>query len=357
MFPPIGSQGRALSQPKRYQRKLAKCNSGRGFERAFDSATLTSRYTHQVSDSDSVSVATAEPEETALPAETRALAETWALVLTSQGIPVQVSRTTDGFAAVVSPEDVQRAKRTIALWVEENRSRPTPPEARLAETEHSGNIAVAYLLAFAVLGLHLVLERHEDAAIARRIGSASAYHILRGELWRLLTALTLHKDLMHALGNTLIGGLFLASLSGRVGAGVAIAGALLTGALGNLADAIHHQTGHNSIGASTAVFGIVGLLCGIEAWRRQRLALPWRGAWVPIGAGGALLAMLGSGGGDIDFGAHVYGLLAGMGVGYGSAPHLCPHPPRLRTQIHAGLGSAAILAGAWFWAIGSASGG
>jgi membrane associated rhomboid family serine protease len=167
----------------------------------------------------------------------------------------------------------------------------------------------------------------------------------------LLTALTLHKDLAHALGNTLIGGLFLASLSGRVGVGVALAGALLSGAVGNLADAIHHQTGHNSIGASTAVFGVVGLLCGIEAWRRQRVALPWRGAWVPIGAGAALLAMLGSGGGEVDFGAHVYGLLAGMGIGFLLAPRVSPEPPELRVQIGVGFASVATLASAWIWAL------
>lgn len=288
---------------------------------------------------------------------TRSQADAWALVLTSQGISSQVERTAAGYLVVVTPEDTQRAREIIALWVEENRERPTPPETRLSEVNRPGDIAVAYALALLLLGLHFGFERYQDAAIAHRIGSANAYDILRGEVWRLLTALTLHKDIAHALGNTLIGGLFFASLSGRVGVGVALAGALLSGAIGNLADAIHHQTGHNSIGASTAVFGVVGLLCGIEAWRRQRLALPWRGAWVPIGAGGALLAMLGSGGGDVDFGAHIYGLLAGMALGYASAPHLSPDPPGLRVQALAGFASATCLASAWWLAFRFGTGG
>jgi len=307
-------------------------------------------YTLGVVDLNSSSLTRSGPDELPL-SDTRGRAEALALVLTSQGLSSRIERTEAGYSLVVAPEDVERARRILRLWVDENLARPTPPEARLPETNRPGHIAIAYTLALLLLGLHFVVERHEDAAFARRIGSANAYYILRGEVWRLLTALTLHKDIAHALGNTLIGGLFLASLSGRVGVGVALAGALLSGALGNLADAIHHQTGHNSIGASTAVFGVVGLLCGIEAWRRQRLALPWRGAWVPIGAGAALLAMLGSGGGDVDFGAHIYGLLAGMGVGYLFAPRVSPEPPGPRAQALAGFASIATLASAWFWAL------
>lgn len=280
-------------------------------------------------------------------ATTRGRAETWVLVLTSQGISAQVLDTASGYAVVVATDDAQTAFEIIALWVEENRPRPTPPEARLPDTRRHGDIAVAYALALLLLALYMGLERYGDPALAQRVGSANAYYILRGELWRVLTALTLHKDLAHALGNTLIGGLFLASLAGRVGAGVALAGALASGALGNLVDALHHQTGHNSIGASTAVFGVVGLLCGVEAWRRQRLALPWRGAWVPIGAGIGLLAMLGSGGAEVDFGAHVYGLLCGMGLGFLFAPRLSPQPPRASVQILTGFLSAGILGFAW----------
>jgi membrane associated rhomboid family serine protease len=309
-----------------------------------------------VHDSDSSSQTTIGPDEPPL-ADTRERAEAWALVLTSQGLRSRIEQTETGYSLVVASEDVERADRILAQWVDENLAQPSPPEARLPESMRPGHIALAYSLALFLLVFHFALEHQGDSAFGRRIGSANAYYILRGELWRLFTALTLHKDLAHALGNTLIGGLFLASLAGRVGVGVALAGALLSGAVGNLADAIHHQTGHNSIGASTAVFGVVGLLCGIEAWRRRRLALPWRGAWVPIGAGAGLLAMLGSGGGEVDFGAHVYGLLAGMGIGFLVAPRVSPEPPNLRVQIQLGFASVAVLAGAWVWGLRVAAAG
>lgn len=274
-------------------------------------------------------------------------ADAWVLVLTSQDIPAHVVRDATGYVVHVAPEDETRARDIIDIWIEENLPRSTPSEAVLTETRRPLDFAIAYGFALALLGAHVALEQSGEAVYARRAGSANAYAILHGEVWRNLTALTLHKDMAHALGNTLIGGLFLASLSGRVGAGVAIALALASGALGNLADAIYYQTGHNSIGASTAVFGVVGLLCGLEAWRRQRLALPWRGAWVPLGAGGGLLAMLGSGGGDIDFGAHIYGMLCGMGLGYLLAPRMSPNAPGPRVQILAGFSGIALLILSW----------
>ncbi|MFT5441944.1 MAG: rhomboid protease GluP [Myxococcota bacterium] len=269
------------------------------------------------------------------------------MVLTSQGIASQIARIDTGYQVLVAENNVIRARETISLWINENQPRPAPPEALLPETQRPVDFAIAYGIAVTLLVAHVMLTRSPDAAIVYRLGSANAFEILDGEFWRVLTALTLHKDLGHALGNTLIGGLFLASLSGRIGSGVALGCALASGAIGNLADALYYQTGHNSIGASTAVFGVVGLLCGVEAWRRQRLAVPWRGAWVPLGAGCALLAMLGSGGPDVDYGAHICGLLAGMLLGYGLAPKFSPEPPRVRAQLIVGLTSLVALALAW----------
>lgn len=284
--------------------------------------------------------------------ETRERADARLLVLTSQGIHATVLRTQDGFQlSIEREEDVERARDTLALWIIENRPRKRLPERELSNLNRGGDLAIAYAMALSLLAVHLGLQEFGEASLARRIGSANAYDIVRGEIGRTLTALTLHSDLPHALSNTLFGGLFLASLSGRVGAGVALAGALASGALGNLANAIHHQTGHNSIGASTAVFGVVGLLCGIEAWRRQRLALPWQGAWVPIGAGAALLAMLGAGGGDVDYGAHIYGLLAGIGLGWLTAPRWRTGPPRAAIQALYGGASLLLLGLAWLLAV------
>lgn len=308
-----------------------------------------SGYTHGVSISETP--LPHQPTCAALPSlERPEHADAWVLVLTSQNIRSHIVRDETGFVVHVPPADETHAIEAIQAWMEENRPRRIPIEAELTNTQRPIDFALAYGFALALLAIHYGLVQTGEGAFARRIGSANAYAILDGELWRVLTALTLHKDFAHAIGNTLIGGFFLASLSGRIGAGVAIALALGSGALGNLADAIYYQTGHNSIGASTAVFGVVGLLCGLEAWRRERVSLPWRGAWVPLGAGVALLAMLGSGGEDVDYGAHILGMLAGMGLGYVAAPRLSPHPPGRGIQILSGFSALALLGASWLCA-------
>ncbi len=291
---------------------------------------------------------TEPPGEALLRTRTREQANERVLVLDSQGIATTVLRDEAGYAIIPrDPRAVGRAIRALELWLEENREREQPRETFPPPRGRGLDFAAAYLTTFALLLFHLALERGYLSRDLRHVGSANAYDIMHGEVWRVVTALTLHSDAAHVLANTLLGGLFLASLSGRIGAGMAIAGAIGSGALGNLANAIHHQSGHNSIGASTAVFGVVGLLCGIEAWRRRRVALPWQGAWVPLGAGGALLAMLGAGGGDVDFGAHIYGLLAGIGLGFAAAPKLLPTPMSNRAQWIAAIAAFGVLGLAW----------
>jgi membrane associated rhomboid family serine protease len=293
----------------------------------------------------------ATPEQALLMARGRRQADEWALVLTSEGLSPIVRRTALGFGLELPTEQGLRAGEILAKWQEENRRRPPPPETRLILSRNPFDLAIAYGIALTLLAFYVTLDGRSEVALLLERGSAHARRIVSGEYWRVLTALTLHKDLLHVLGNTLIGGLFLASLAGRVGVGVAVASAVASGALGNFANAVAYGDAHDSIGASTAVFGVLGLLSGLEAWRRRRLALPWQGAWLPLGAGLAVLAMLGSGGGRVDFGAHFFGLLAGMLLGLAMAPMVSPHRPGPGVQAVAGLLAAATVLAAWAWAL------
>ena len=101
-------------------------------------------------------------------------------------------------------------------------------------------------------------------------GSADADRILHGELWRTVTALTLHADLAHVLSNAIGITVFLGALSSIMGPGLSSALVLLAGAGGNLANALIHGSSHVSIGASTSVFGAVGMLGGLGLARRGR---------------------------------------------------------------------------------------
>jgi hypothetical protein len=99
----------------------------------------------------------------------------------------------------------------------------------------------------------------------------------------------------------------------------------LSGAAGNALNAwFYRGEAHVSIGASTAVFGALGLLVGAEFFARLARA-ETRSRWqliVPLGAGFALLAFLGVGEEHrrVDYMAHFWGFTAGLALGaFGTA--------------------------------------
>jgi len=145
------------------------------------------------------------------------------------------------------------------------------------------------------------------------LGNADAGRILTGEWWRLVTALTLHSGGVHLAGNIVVGGIFINRLCRDLGTGLGWGLVLLSGILGNLANALVQPSNHHSIGASTAVFGAVGLLAAVNMMRyRFHLRRRWP---LPVAAALGLLALLGAGGENTDIGAHLFGFCFGSGLG------------------------------------------
>ncbi|MCI5124242.1 MAG: rhomboid family intramembrane serine protease [Candidatus Electrothrix sp. AR5] len=132
----------------------------------------------------------------------------------------------------------------------------------------------------------------------------------QGEWWRLVTALTLHADQMHLVGNTVIGGVIVHLLCKSTGYGMGWLILLLAGMTGNFLNIILRDTPHYSVGFSTAVFAAVGILCGRQLNNKASTIV--RQVVLPLGAGVGLLAMLGSEGERTDFGAHLFGLACGL---------------------------------------------
>jgi membrane associated rhomboid family serine protease len=278
-------------------------------------------------------------------------AEDWALVLIAEGIQARVVRAEAGFTVQVGPGDARAAFEIIDAWQIERSER----SRRLALPPARGATALeavmAYVCVLALLAFHLGLESSSQQADFVRLGKSQAALVLDGQWWRLITALTLHSDLPHVLGNTLFGGFFLAAVAGRLGIGIAILCFVTTGTLGNLANALYYGSAHSSVGASTGVFGLVGVLAGLAAWHRHQKAVPGRGAWVALAAGLAIVAMLGSGGPRVDFSAHLFGLAAGALTGL-----LLAAPLASRTRIEspgqavAATAAIGIILAAWFYA-------
>jgi membrane associated rhomboid family serine protease len=145
-------------------------------------------------------------------------------------------------------------------------------------------------------------------------GAVSGRQILEhGQWYRLVTALTLHADVVHLVGNILIGGVLVHFLCRLLGNGLGWFLILASGTLGNLMNILLHGNSHNSVGFSTAVFGTIGILSGYQAISKRSAAL--KEILLPLAAGAGLLAFLGAGGPRTDLGAHFFGLLAGAALG------------------------------------------
>jgi membrane associated rhomboid family serine protease len=278
--------------------------------------------------------------------KTRRQVEEWELVLSSVHIACRVTPGESGYLLLVDAADLERAEAELRAYDRENREELALEAPPLEEDRGTGPLNVAFAAATAMGAFYLVTGPRDASVVWFQVGSADAARILEGELWRVVTALSLHADLTHLIGNLLFGTLFLALVGHSLGAGLALALALLAGSGGNVANALLRSSAHVSIGASTAVFGAVGILCGVGAARRQQRGERWRRVVLPLGAGLGLLAMFGSAGGRVDVFAHLFGLLAGNLLGVVVGARLV-RPPARRMQWLSGLLAAGALVGSW----------
>ena len=279
----------------------------------------------------------------------RAQIDEWVLVLSAEGLRSGVRGGPDGFALEVASDDAARADALLRAWQHENEAPPPAPAPAAPIDAHAVRHAIAvsgFLLAlFAATGP----ASRVDAAFGAR-GSSESARIHAGELWRAVTALTLHADVAHVLGNAIAGALFVSGVFHLFGFGFGGALVLGAGALGNLANAFVQAPTHSSIGASTAVFGALGLLVG-HALAQPRAARRTRPAWMPIGAALALLAMMGSEGERVDLWAHGFGLIAGVALGVAAAQIPARRLASPALQSLAGSLAMAAIAGAWWLAL------
>ena len=171
------------------------------------------------------------------------------------------------------------------------------------------------------------------------------------EWWRAVTALTLHLDQEHLLGNLLFGVIAGLAAARLLGDGVAWASILGAAALANYAEMLIAPVTHRAVGASTAVFAALGLLAGM-AWR-QRLSLRERlwYRWAPLIAGICLLTLLGAGNAHVDILGHALGFIFGTAVGWIYARTDLPNNRGRRLQILAGTGATLLVGVAWLLAL------
>ncbi|HUG02904.1 MAG TPA: rhomboid family intramembrane serine protease [Steroidobacteraceae bacterium] len=271
----------------------------------------------------------------------------YAIVLDAAGIPYERRTTATGTSLWVQPEDHSRALDEVRQYQRENR-RPTPPVA-WPKHPHAlygviGYAAVLVIVTFATL-VHAGQQNWKSA------GVLDAGFLERGEWWRVLTALTLHGDVLHLLSNLAFGAIFGYPAARLFGPGVAWLLILVGGAVAYGIDALLHPPTHHLLGASTAVFTALGLVAAY-GWRRHLQDWsPWMRRSAPLIGGIALLAFTGTGGENTDVLAHFVGFGVGSGIGALCAKLPMPAPGRHTLQWMTGLAAVALIAIAWAFAL------
>jgi membrane associated rhomboid family serine protease len=239
-------------------------------------------------------------------------ANTCLLILASAGIVCRVTGQTDTWTVWVLPADIEKALTEIEKYFQENREVPDGADSwssSISRQTHTGIGAALVLLAG-----HIFMIHHGGISFFAEKYGASATSIVNGEIYRSVTALMIHADSVHLAGNMASLGLFFTLVCSTLGFGVGSFAILASGAFGNYATALFYHSAHLSIGASTAVFGAVGILVVHQTFSSFRVATRRFRAWLPLGGGLCLLGLF-SEGEHTDILAHLFGLGSGMAIG------------------------------------------
>ncbi len=240
-------------------------------------------------------------------------ADIYMTVLAAAGIVCRTGKSESGWHIYVRTMDVEKALKSIALYHAENRDVETEQHNVPKNLSHTTNLAGFYA-AFVLAAVHVFVNTVADKRTVVENYGSSASGIIRGEQYRTITALLLHGDFLHLMGNMLGITLFGTAVCSITGWGVGLLIIVFTGSIGNLINAYFYQTAHLSIGASTSVFGCIGFLSAYQFMDKIRLPGQKLKAWMTIGAGFALLAILGSSE-YTDIMAHFFGFAAGIILG------------------------------------------
>ncbi|HPV22340.1 MAG TPA: rhomboid family intramembrane serine protease [bacterium] len=243
-------------------------------------------------------------------ARNKRIAEEYSVLLDSLNISNNVIYRLGSWVVEVNVSDHSRAIDEIYSY--ERSGRIDKVKNRFGHIRFQKVNVFYFISALAAMAVFHFIVYDNPGADLIKLGRSSASAITDGQIWRAVTGLTLHADIKHLFSNIIFGGIAVFSLATLVGTGYAWLLYLISGFAGNMLNAHFYGSAHNSIGASTAVFGTVGVLAGLQFFEKFREKKTY--AWIPFGAALGLLAMLGSSE-NTDFMAHLFGFLSGIPLG------------------------------------------
>jgi len=243
-----------------------------------------------------------------------------ALVILAMGLACQIEKQPagDGYVLLAEPGEVERIRAELAMY-EQEQAVPAPVVA--VPREYDGGALPTALWVMTLCGVFWLQGDHPELVSN---GVSSTHAIFEGgEWWRPFTALFLHADRMHLLSNLASGVLFGTWVCRSIGPWLGWALILTAGTLGNSLNAISRfDTSFASLGASTAVFGALGILTGVAVYQvtRDRPGPRSFRYLVPLGGGLVLLSWFGVGSDPrTDVTGHVCGFAAGVMLGIAAA--------------------------------------
>lgn len=277
------------------------------------------------------------------------LLNTYSLVLSASGITHRIQYiSTDQIQIYVAAHREERARYELAAYDSENKDWPPSfHQETFVPTFRAMSSVVIGCLIF-IYGLSGDWNLH-SFWFTKGAGDSAA--ILNNfELYRLVTPLTLHADIVHLLGNCFLGGFLLHFFFHLTGNGIGLFALLVTSTIANYINVVVHGPGHLFVGFSTAIFSVIGMLCTISfALRTRRFTLHF---FMPLMSGLALLAFLGSSGERTDLGAHLFGLLCGLVSGnFVRWPLFAPLRSSFLGQTLLGAITLIIFYGCWLLAL------
>ncbi len=267
-----------------------------------------------------------------------------ALVLTAMEIENYIEQRNAQWLLYVEPDKHHAAQTQLILYAEENK--PPVEQAVPFTIVDDGWLGVlAYLT---VIWCVPALQSYTDANLPE-LGRLHVGAVWQGELWRPVTALTLHSDIAHILSNSFFGVVFGLFVGRHLGSGLGWLLVLLCGAAANGLNALIQPDHFKAIGASTATFACLGLVPAF-AWRRGYFrGKGWARGFAPMFGAIALLAFTGGfGNQQVDIFGHLFGFLAGIGMGLLVA-HIDLARISKADQQRAGFFAAFLVAVAWMF--------